>query len=243
MGEHALLARKMEEWIQEVEERQDRFAALLLTGTGHGAIRHLMRGSVDAALAELDAALAGVPDEPFSFGHFGHVMLSTQALVYAGGRAAWDRLEAQRAAHDRAFLYKTRVGQSTLLLLRSQAALSAHESAGAAEQKSLLALVHDHTRRLRRHKAGFTDAFAALYDALLRSIEHEPGALELAREARIRFEQLRAVGVWPSLYLEGLLEGGAGGATRRADALAFYAAQGWADPERAVRMSLPGLSG
>jgi tetratricopeptide (TPR) repeat protein len=243
MGEHALLARRMDEWIHEAHERQDRFAVLLLTGTGHGAIRHLMRGSVEGALTELDEGLAGVPDEPFSFGHFGHVMLTTQALVYAGGRAAWDRLEASRAAHARAFLYKTRVGKSALLLLRSQAALSACTCASAAERKSLLALVHDTTRRLRRQKAGFTDAFAALYDALLRSIESKPGALELAREARTRFEQLRAVGLWPSLYLEGLLEGGASGAARKAQALDFYASQGWVDPARAVRMSLPGLSG
>jgi hypothetical protein len=243
MGEHALLLRRMDAWIHEAEERQDRFAVALLTGMGHGAIRHLMRGAGERALSELDDSLAHVPDEPFSFAHFGHVMLTTQVLVYAGGRAAWERLAARHKAHSRAFLFRTRVGRPALLLLRCQAALSAYEESSASERRAFLRLVRDHTRKLRREKSGFTDAFAALYDAQALALEGSArAALELARDAHRRFAELRAVGVWPARYLEGHLEGGERGAQHCAEALAFFESQGWRDARRAVRMSVPILS-
>ena len=67
-------------------------------------------------------------------------------------------------------------------------------------------------------------------------------ALSTLRPAR---EELHARGIfyrYPASYLEGLLEGGDGGRSKRETALAFFAGQGWKNPRRAVGMWVPAVN-
>jgi hypothetical protein len=101
------------------------------------------------------------------------------------------------------------------------------------------------SRRLRwlavHSKLGTGNALAL--DAQLTALEgNREEARTKARLAREYCESCSHVLLARSMeYLEGVLEGNEGGASRRNSALAFFADQGWKIPRRAVAMLCPVL--
>jgi serine/threonine protein kinase/predicted ATPase len=242
MGEHARLAHDMDLWIGEARERFDRVGVALLSGLGHGATRHLMRGAAHEAIHELEEAIAAVPPEPFSFAHLGHMISTQHALVVIGGRAGWDWFEARKKQLKNPFLQRTSFGTESLRLLRSTAALRAYEIASPSERALLLAEVRSNAKLLAGRAPVFTRSFAAHFLAQAAALEGAPEqALVHARAARKGFEQINYVGAHAVSYLEGMLEGGQGGSEKCAAALSVYRKQGWSDPEQALTVMLSAL--
>jgi serine/threonine protein kinase len=240
MGEHAHLASKMDVWIQEAQERKDQLGVALLTGMGQGCIRHVMRGRLSVALAELEEAMAPLQQEPFSFSHLGQLITIPFLGALEGGRGAWEWLERHKKQHDAAFLLRTRFGREALMFMRIHAALGASATAGPSERKNLLAFVDRGTSKLRRQESPFTRATAELFAAQSAAARGDTErALHLVRQARTGLESTGDKASATASYLEGVLEGGAAGKIRRDEVLAFYASQGWVHPLDAVAMRLP----
>jgi serine/threonine protein kinase/predicted ATPase len=243
LGEHVLLAQKMDVWIGEARERLDRVSVALLSGMGHGSARHLMRGAPNEALRELEDAIAAVPSEPFSFAHLGHLICSQHALIVLGGRAAQAWFEVREKQLKKPLLLKTAFGVETLRLLRCTAALRAYEVAAPSERTRLLAEVRANARAMSGRKPIFTRSFASHFLAQAAALEGATeSALEHARAARQGFEQIKYVGAHAVSFLEGTLEAGQGGTQKCAAALAAYSQRGWVDPEQGMIVVLPVLS-
>jgi serine/threonine protein kinase len=240
LGDHARLSEKMELWIAEARERRDQVAVTLLSGMGYGATRLVMRGATQEARRELDAALAAVPPEPFSFAHLGHMVGVQQVLMLTASRAARDWLELNHKRLRKSFVLRTRFGRQGLLLLHANAALRACEVVSASERKLLLAEVRKAARLLDREASVFTAGFAKHLLAQAAALDGPPErALAHARAARQAFAQIDYMGMHAAAYLEGVLEATPVGAQRCATALAFFRDQGWVDPELALITILP----
>lgn len=240
LGDHARLAQKMEQWIGEARERRDQVAVALLSGMGYGATRLLMRGAPQEALDELDAGLAAVPAEPFSFAHLGHMIGVQQVLTITASRTAREWLELHHKRLKKSFMLRTRFGRQGLLVLHAIAALRACEVASASERHKILAEVRKAARALKRQASIFTVGFGEHLLAQAAALDGPTErALAHARAARQAFEQIEFMGVHAASYLEGALEGTPTGSRRRAAALSFFRDQGWVDPERALIATLP----
>jgi serine/threonine protein kinase len=242
LGEHRLLAEKMDLWIGEARERLDRVAVALLSGMGHGSSRHIRRGAPHEALRELDDAIAAVPSEPFSFAHLGHMAGTQQALTLIGPRAARDWLLSRQKQLSKPQLVRTRFGREALSLMRAAAALRASERTAPSEQKLLLSEVRGNALWLARQPSSFLKAFALHLQAQASALEgNTERALEQVRAARQGFARIHYMGAHGADYLEGMLEGGQAGSERCAKALSFFRDQGWSDPEHALALIISAL--
>jgi tetratricopeptide (TPR) repeat protein len=242
LGDAARLAEHAELWLREARERQDHFGVALLAGMGMGSVRHLMRGDPDAALDELDTALARIPAEPFSFPHFGHMLGVQLALTMKGGSAALEWLAAQQRRLDQAFLLRTRMGRDSRQFFTVHAKLRAYDTMDSAERREALNQSRRAAAQRIQARAVYPRALGHLAMAQLDALQgqHER-ALYHAREAEQLYVQIRYVGASPASYLLGLLEGRQSGRERCEAVLRSWAAQGWRDPRRALCLAIPAL--
>jgi eukaryotic-like serine/threonine-protein kinase len=239
LGRHARLARETEGWLAEAHERHDRFGAAMLIGGGAGFARHLMQDSPEAALAELEEAMAHVPADSVSMVSVGYLFGVQTALVYQGGRAALAWLEARRAEHERCFVLKAGFGKDVLGTLRVLGLLRAAEHMSAPERRACFQKVRRLAEQLGRRRANTMHYFSLLVLAQLAAIE---GRTELAlhelRQARARLPDNSWFALQSGLYLEGLLTGAAG-QEKCETALRTLRDEGWQNPERALTIYAP----
>ena len=242
-GLTARLAHHSERWLREARERQDWFAVAMLAGMGAGSMRHVMRGDPQSAIAEIDQALAPIPEEPFSFPHFGHLMISQSARHLIGGRAALDYLESRSDRLDRAFLLRTRMGRETMRYYRCAAVLAAAGTMGSDERSRMLLRVRGFVRAWLHNEApfrrGIGHASMAQLDALAGEMR---SAITHAREAVRYFESVGFAAPCPARYLLGILEGGASGRAQCEAVLKGRAEQGWKTPRDALVVSMPAIA-
>jgi hypothetical protein len=213
----------------------------MLEGLGYGFFPRLMNEKVDEAREALKAALAPWPREPFSFAHFGELIATFYVERYAGGDAAYRWFERERPRLAKAFVLRTGLGQTVLLMLRAYAALGACSTATAEQRVALLASAKADTRVLHRLKMVLATLSAFSLDAQIAALEGRlDRALEQARTSRERGDALASrLHARSNEYLEGLLQGGDEGRKKQALALAFLSEQGWAEPRRAVALLCP----
>ncbi len=225
----------VERWLAEAAERDDRVAVACLETIGNGASRFLLRDDLESVRATVSSVVSPWPREPFALVHLGEATALLQDALYRGGDAAWQYLEAERARHDRAFLFKSSFGQQYRSNWRCFAALAAYVATPPGElAASRLATARSEARALARAIGPFARLALPSIEAQLAALDGNlDRALALSRisgraYARSGFGSGEAV----SSYLEGVLEGGDGGRERCEQALAVATSQGWKNPHR-----------
>jgi eukaryotic-like serine/threonine-protein kinase len=233
LGELALLAEKLPGAVRAADLRGDRYAALSAR-LRFGTALHLLRGQVDEAERDLDAAVAdwaGNQRRGVRVGHYGAVLSRADLCLYTGrldSFAAHWRLDADGLARSRLARYP--------IVLRevAQAAGRVALARGESDRARAFAAL------LRRDVAPAPRAQAALIEAGLAARAGDRAAAEALLE--------RAAGA-----LDGLAMAAHAAAARRAlarlrgdpqlaaQADGFLRAQGAADPERFAAMMVPGI--
>ncbi len=243
LGEQAKLATMSEAWIDEARGRSDSFALAALEGLGQGFERYLMRDDPDTSREELAKAMAPWPREPLSFAQFGEVFGVVNTELYRGGDGAKRWLDQEQARLGRAFLIRSKFGRATMDVMQTYAALCVCVDASQAQRAATLASAHKRAYATARHTVPIATMLAPLLVAQVLALE---GKVEQALAAlRPGRDELNARGIfyrYPALYLEGLLEAGDEGRSKRDTALAFFAGQGWKNPRRAVAMWVPAIN-
>jgi serine/threonine protein kinase/predicted ATPase len=243
LGTHGRIAHETDRWIVEARERNDQLAVALLTGIGNGFFRQLMRDAPDAALRELEDAIREMPKEPFSFIHLGQLVGTVNTLLYKGGPAAFDWLEARAAAHKRPLLLRSPLGRQALGLYGGQAALHALESRGEKARTMLLDRARKHGKTLARARSTNMRIYGALLLAQVHVFEGRPAqALAAARHASaLASDHHDLLSSLFARYFEALLESGTASDPRCIGVVAHFRAQGWRDPLAFLRGQLPAL--
>ncbi len=241
-GQFGAQVPRLERWLAEAAERDDRFAIASLEALGQGAARFLLRDEPEQVRQKVTEVLAPWPREPFALVHLAELSMLHLEAMYRGGDAAWQLLEAERGRHERAFLLKTSFGKALLLGYRAQAALGAYLAAGTGPlAATYLHVAKAAARALRRSKVPFARSVSAVLDAQFASVDGEAErALALVRAAAFDSGRMGlGAAEAPLSYFEGLLEGGEAGRDKREQALALAVVQGWKNPRRFVAMGFP----
>lgn len=243
LGEHALLAKSSAGWLIEARDRNDQFALTMLDGLGYGCIRYLMADEVEPARAALAASMAPWPSEPFSFAHYGELLATSHIELYGGGDGAERWFESELPRLSRAFLLQKGLGKISLLIYRGYASLAAHNVSSAERARPLLDEARAATRLVKRSSLKYAAIHALLLEAQLAAYDADlASALDKARQLRTLSSACAYIFVARTAeYFEGLLEGGDAGKHKREAALAFFAAQGWKKPKRAVALLCPAI--
>jgi hypothetical protein len=241
-GELRQLTLRAGPWLAEAKAKQDPYGAAMLAGYGGASYRHLLQDDPDAALAELDEAMAPWPAEPFATHHHGTLVVRTAALLQRGGAELLAWLTENQARFDAAYLLRTPPLLAELTGRRAFACLSAIPGPARAAEHPLFAEADAHARKLTRLRTSFATGSAQLLSAALRAIEgRDAEAVTLARAAQSGLPNLVGAGHAAS-YLEGLVTGGASGREQREATLSWLRSQGAVNPQRHLRGYVPGLT-
>jgi eukaryotic-like serine/threonine-protein kinase len=244
IGEYARIATGTSAWLAEARERNDQFALSLIETIGMGHLRHLMADDPDRARDAVADALAPWPREPFSFAHYGEIFGVVHAELYRGGDGAQRWIAREWPRLSRAYVLKTPFAKVAWLHWLANAALSARNERGASSDRAL-----DEARSWARQlgeldskaakiHAGMVEAqLLAIEGKLVAALDKTRACRQVASDAGNRFVAVCLQ------YLEGWLLAGDAGAQERNQALAFFAAQGWKQPRRAVAIMCPALDG
>lgn len=239
-GEHAVLAQDTAHWEAHVCARGDALERALLVGPGRAYLRHLMRDDPAAARDQLNQTLR-VPDGASSPAVNWLVLEGLCETALYDGEGARQQLERAAQALEAQSACALVVGAQLRPRLRAQALLLAlPELDGRARAHA--------TRELGREVRALSAlgpvaaASAALLEAQAAAVAgHTDEAVEKARNAEQWFEALGHVQRLGASYLVGVVTGGDRGRVRRETVLNRLRTQGWARPERAVRMWVPAL--
>jgi hypothetical protein len=198
-----------------------------------------LNDDVEAALAEIDSAMAPWPVQPFSTHHFGAFAAGLVAHAYKSeGYLPWqERFEASSA---NAFLMRTPACRVSVLSSRAFALLATAARVREQEVEALLARTDVCTRELSKVPSVIAPGLAELQWATLSAARGQRE--EALRHARTAQTQLRdMLFAHGARYAEGLILGGAEGAAKRQQTRAWLEEQGFRNPERALRVILPGV--
>lgn len=241
-GDFGALARSMDPWLDEARARDDRHALAALCGFGRASVRHLIADQPAQAAEELASAMAAWPEEPFSTVHFGVAITSANILGYARGGALLESLDRQQPRWERAFLMRTPACRFSIGTLRAWALTLSLGDRSAPELRDVLARLRVELLALRGSPNHGVSGVVTLYLGLVRLLEGH------TEEARRAFAQAAAdlahAGHYyapGARYLEGALEGGAGGRQKQRALLETIAAEGWADPLLGLSFRAPGV--
>ena len=241
-GAHQELALSSEQWLTEARERNDRFALAVLSGSGFGFFRHLMRDDPDTGRAELTSAYEPLPRAPLTAAHLGEFVAVVYCELYRGGASAYAWLQRELPRLSGSLLYKMGFAKSLLHSFAALATIAALRDASADERKKLLDETEGHCRALSKLPTKFAQVSS---DGLLAEVHLLRGDMDRAMNTLARVRQQTTVGEenfllhTKSIYLSGVLLGGDEGRAMKQAALAAYAERGWRDPKRAVLMLGP----
>jgi serine/threonine protein kinase/predicted ATPase/tetratricopeptide (TPR) repeat protein len=239
LGEHARIAREVPGWLAEARERNDVLAVALLTGMGHGSVRHLMDDDPAKALAELEASFVAKPDEPYGIPHFGQFVGTHVALLYGGGTAARRFLEEHRALHGRSFLLRAALGREGLTIASVFGLLSALVVASAKERPELVRAIRRDARVLVRHRSHYIQTVGRMGLAQAEALSGaRDKALAHAEAAVVCSKNLLGY-ARGAKYLLASLQGDAQSAETRRTLLEELRVEGWKNPRRAIAIIAP----
>jgi tetratricopeptide (TPR) repeat protein len=228
-------------WMEEARAREDRYALAALSGFGMASLRHALDDDPEAALTEIQTAMAPWPKEPFATTHMGAWQTSAIVLASSGdGPRFWQFLEAQHSVLDRAYLMRAPTPRRIVLGWRIHALLQCVESPHSADAPRLLEKVRSELRMLDRSR-GLAAGAGHYFEGWLHFLEGDRDAALLSLHgAKACFETTLVPYASGVKYTIGLLEGGESGRQMREEVLAQIRAEGWRDVRRGLRMRLPG---
>jgi hypothetical protein len=239
LGQHREHRELSSSWIDDAEQRGDRFAATMFVVTGCAFMRHLMNDQPDAAVAELRAVMQPWEGSTFGAQHFGAWMAEHYILAYARpaeGAAFWERV---RQLHGSPLLLRLPM-MNDLTDFFVAASLLARRTHAPDDAKAARALDR-HMGRLKSAKTPLGRAFlpyAKAQHAILTGMPRSAISSLLAN-SRATCEQIGHHWLRHVELLECHLEGREAFRARREQLLDWYREQGWREPERALRMGLP----
>ena len=243
IGDHRKLREAATAWLADARDRNDRFGQSVLEGLGYGSLCHLMPDQPEAAQNALDAAFAPWPRSPFTFAHLGQFVGMSIIQLYRGGDRALSWMDQEREWLGSAHLLRWSLGRIALLSFEGYAAIAAHCAAPAHRRPRLLETAATRCRQVSKLRWVRAQLHTSLLGAQVSALSGHLGrALEQTRAAREDSERCRSLWQTRSAeYLEGVLEGGDGGRTKREAALRFFADQGWTEPRRAIAVLCPAV--
>jgi hypothetical protein len=241
--EHAKLVALSSAWLAEARERNDQFALSMIEGFGGAHLRHLMDDEPDRARVQLQAAVAPWPREPFSFAHFGEVMALTFIELYRGGDGAHAFFTREMPRISRSFMMRAGFGQASSFAWQALACIAASRGETPPKAIALRQQAHAHAERLSKLELRIADLHGALIRAQLAALGDERTfALARIAEALGLSERFGCVLIHTTLrVLQGVVLGGAEGATQQSAALARFEREGWKVPRKAARILCPAL--
>lgn len=242
VGEHAMFAAKSETWIEDARSRGDRFAVAALEGLGQGFERHLIQDEPDLARKRLNDAMAPWGRDRFSLPHLGEMFGAVNIELYRGGSGAWQWLEEERARLEQAFLIRSTFGRASLAVLCALAGLAHCVEASPADRKQRIAATDRWASRTGRMAVPIAHTLGPLLKAQSLALSGMTG--EALVTTRVACRLLEGGGLFhqhAARYFEGVLEGGDAGRGKRVAAIAFFAEQGWKNPQRAIAMWVPAI--
>jgi predicted ATPase/tRNA A-37 threonylcarbamoyl transferase component Bud32 len=229
-------------WLEEARARDDRYAIAAITGFGAAAMRHATEDEPERALAELEAAMAPWPQEPFTTNHFG--AFQSAAYILAGceqGPKFMQFLAQRRPQLERAFFMRTLAPGLFWRVLRLQALLQTIDSPRNAEGVRLRKLAHIELRAIRRVPGPIAETSALAFAAWLHWIEDErERALACMRRACEISTGIEHFAIPGMHYVYGSMEGGESGKKRCDEARARIEAEGWKSWRRGLAMRVYG---
>jgi hypothetical protein len=226
-------------WIEEARARDDRYAVAAIAGMGGGSLRHAMDEQPELGLAELEAAMAPWPNEPFATTHYGAFSTTNYILGSEPGPRLLKYVDQRQDIMDKALMQMPSL-RFSYLSARLRGILLAIDGAGSARSE-LLARARSDLRALERLPGRTPRVFALAYAGSLLYVEGDrEGALRCMRESAelaLTIDHFCAAGV---RYLLALLEGGEQGRRVRAEIRGQVEAEGWKSWQRGLAMRVPG---
>jgi hypothetical protein len=140
-------------------------------------------------------------------------------------------------------LLKHGMAKNSLLILHTNAELAAYSEARGRDAKRLLDKVRTAARKLKSMPSSLSVITRLGFEAQLAAIDGKP-ELALAIVQRLRVHPVcrqNQGSQYVFNYFEGQLQRGAAGLAKQREALAFFAAQGWKRPARAIAIVWPAL--
>jgi len=241
LGEYGTLAYELPQAVQDCRERGELYA-LTSIGSILTPIISLVQDDPEGASRDLQAIMEGCPRRGSFIQHYKALYSQLQIDLYRGrGREAWEKISQAWPWLGRSLLLRVQVQHVLMRHARARCALAA--AATAPDRARLLRCCRDDVRRLRRQKAPWAVALAALVEAGIASTINEKGrAVSLLRDAMDRLEaaQMQAF-VAAARYCLGSLLGGEEGDRQLLQATAWMESQGIKNPRRMATMLAPGF--
>jgi hypothetical protein len=205
-------------------------------------MRHVTEDEPERALAEIEAALAPWPQEPFTTNHFG--AFQSSAYILAGceqGPQFMQFLAQRRPQIEGAFLMRMVAPGLLWRVVRLQAILQTIEAPRSAEGLRLRKLAQVELRAIRRVPGRMAEGSALAGDAWLYWVDGErERALACVRRATQVLSDMEHFAIPALHYVYGLMEGGESGRQRCSEARAKVEAEGWKSWRRGLAMGVYG---
>jgi serine/threonine protein kinase len=232
--------RSMASWLDEARVRDDRYAIAALTGVGYASFRHALDDQPEAGLAELEAAMAPWPSEPFSTVQLGAFLAANRLQVLcADGPAFLRRLDTQHARLSRASLMRPPNMQYLWRISRFAALLHNIEAIGSAQPTDLIERARAEQRIIARLPGDYAAATARYFEAWLSLLSGDrDAALKQMREASVLNSKSPSNNLGIQ-YALGRLEGGDAGRKLCEEAVAQIQSEGWRSVRRGLASRLP----
>jgi hypothetical protein len=229
-------------WLEEAHAREDRYAVAALSGFGAASWRHVLDDNPDAALAEIEAAMAPWPSEPFSTTHMGAFLMANHVHgACLDGPRYLRHLEQQRGRLEGSFLMRT----PTPSLMWSDARVVAHlkciVSLEMPDAKRTMAAARTAQKGLARAPGPVASGMNLFVEAWFQLLAGDKAAA--LRACRSAHELLKGSTVPYEAgirYMVGVLEGGESGKQMCAEVRAQIQEEGFRDIRRGLRFRLPG---
>lgn len=244
VGDLASMRRRLPRALKDVAERGDLYAEVNLR-TRIAWFLHLAAGDPDAALAEVDQAIARWSPHGFHIQHYWHMTGLVEIALFRGDLAgAWTALTRLWPRMEGSLLLRIQLTRVEALHTHGRAALAAAMAGDAAyPRRRMLEIVERSVRRIEKESLPWGNPLAQLVRAGVKSLEErDREAVDHLVAAAAGFESADM-----QLYaaVARLRRGQLGADPRSRDlateARATIAAHGVADVDRIAEVLAPGL--
>jgi serine/threonine protein kinase len=239
-GNFREIQRHAEGWMEEARARDDRYAVAAIAGFGAGSLRHAMNEQPELALAELEAAMAPWPKEPFATTHYGAFSTTYYVLGSEPGPRLLQYLE-QRRDVEHASVMRTPPLRFAYLAAYLRGLLLAIESPKGPGAAELVARTRQTLRAMARLPGRTPRVFALGTEASLHCLAGDREAalrcLRASEELARGVDHFCGIGI---RYMLATLEGGEAARAVQLEIRAQIEASGWKNWERGLALHVPG---
>ncbi len=240
LGELRLMRTLMTRLLREAEEHGNRYAATNLR-TGSLNFIFLLDGDAQLARREAATAMEQWTQEGFHHQHWDNLLAQGEVDLYcADGKTCYQRVKETWPALQRSLLLMIQLSRIEAIHLRGRAALAYACEVPAEERPRLVKEARADARRLHKERIGWAQPFAELLLAGAASVSGD--LAEASRSLDRAFNGFEETGT--VMYREATRVRRAqlvGDADGERAGVAWFVGQGVAEPERFVRMLVPGV--